>query len=303
MKTLIVTGLVAGLLAGIVRAGNEDVGEIGVGDTSARVREVLGEPSGYLKMGAIEMFMYDRGKIEVRDGQVARVSLMSPEEAARLKDMAEQERVLRDAQQRERQAALHVEGQQLKTQKLADADFLAKPGTAQAEYWKTFKRTYPDVSVDEPLSVALAKQTDEQERQRQTQRLDEMERRVAEAEAKARAAEREAEAARNRVSSTVYASPFISTPSYYEVPAGMTYYQPTVVRTVYAPSMVMAPSCNRVIMPCNRPIYPVHPVVYPRGHSYVAPMHSQLAPMCGTGNSISYSRFGQRSSMSLHVGF
>lgn len=69
--------------------------EIGEGDTRASVIDILGEPDGLIGGGDYEMLKYDRGTIELANGQVTSAELISEQEAAKRKTarlVAEEER-------------------------------------------------------------------------------------------------------------------------------------------------------------------------------------------------------------------
>lgn len=172
-----------------------------VGDERAHVYDLLGQPRGYMAYGTTEVLSYERGRVELKDGRVTSVSLISEAELARRR--AEEER--RRIAEQERLALLLVEGTALRDRKLNDTVFTSAPAAERVAYWRTFRQRYPGVNISEPYTLALREFEAElavQTRQNETQRqLAELERRVNEAEARARAAEEEA---RRRSSSTYF---------------------------------------------------------------------------------------------------
>ncbi len=210
--------------------------DITVGDSADRVREVLGEPRGSIHSGSYEMFQYDRGRVELRDGVVTNLELVTAEEAAVLK--IERERQAREL--KERQAAQReqrrLEGLEIRDRALNNPDFLASSGTRQVEFWEDFHRRYPDVPVHAEYTAAAAKRDADREKAETERRLADMEKRVSDAEARAKEAEenakdaqRDARDARRRV---VYYPPYYGYPVY-TPSTNQSTYRPTYPTTVY----------------------------------------------------------------------
>jgi hypothetical protein len=163
--------------------------EVEVGDTEAMVREALGPPMEYVRIGEESLLTYDRGKVELRDGKVTAVALVSAEEARAMRLQRKQEQNERTAvlaeQRRERISA----GTALKERKLADPAFLAAPGSEQVAFWNGFRQSYPEVDIAAEYAQALARWQQEQDAAEQRERVAALERRVAAAEQRAREAE------------------------------------------------------------------------------------------------------------------
>jgi len=60
---------------------NAVAGEVRVGDTETRVREVLGPPTGLLETEAFTLLMFNRGTVRIEEGRAVRVQLVSEEVA------------------------------------------------------------------------------------------------------------------------------------------------------------------------------------------------------------------------------
>ena len=118
--------------------------EIGQGDSTERVRQVLGEPKGYIRSGDKEMMLFDRGTVIVRGGEVTEASILSEEEAAEKRRQRRIRHARAVAEQRERRKSLIEEGREIRESKLNDPSFLASPPGKQLEFWKSFGRKYPD---------------------------------------------------------------------------------------------------------------------------------------------------------------
>ncbi|MCE9615713.1 MAG: hypothetical protein K8T26_15700 [Lentisphaerae bacterium] len=224
--------LTAGLTVATALAG-----DINVGDPAERVRTVLGEPRGHIRSGTYELLQYDRGRVEVRDGVVTQVTLVSAEEAATLKIEREQQYREAQARQAAKREQRRVEGLAARDRALANPDFLASSGERQVEYWSSFRGQYPDVPVDSEYAAALAKRDRERQEAETQQRLAAMEQRVSEAEQRARDAEQNAEEARrNAERRYVYvAPPYYRYPTPYCPPVppqtNRTAWQPTYPAT------------------------------------------------------------------------
>jgi len=178
-------------------AANADC-DIRVGDPAELVRALLGEPRGYLGSAGHEILVYPRGKIEIRDGLVVDVDLVSSEEAERLRSERERALAQRRAQEARERERLRIEGIKVKEDALSDPGFPSLSPSARLAFWREFSMTYPDVPVDLELAKARAMVREEQKRRRDELRLVALERRLAEAERQAERAEREAREARRR---------------------------------------------------------------------------------------------------------
>jgi hypothetical protein len=111
--------------------------EIHPGDSLSDVQSTLGTPRGQAQIDDKLVLYYDRGQVQLVDGKVTSLNLISTEEFA--------------AQQ-----AQHVaEGQALKAQKLADPDFLSASPGAQLTFWQDFRMRYSEVSCDDEYNSAL----------------------------------------------------------------------------------------------------------------------------------------------------
>jgi len=145
------------------------------------VRRILGEPQGRMEMGAAEWWVYPRGKVSFRDGNVTEVDLIDSETFA-----ARQEA---DAEARARR---REEGLALKAGRLQDVSFLALPAEERLRYWTDFQTRYPGVDVFTQLASARAEVQERDAARRDAQRLANLEWRVSDAERQAQQAEQRA---------------------------------------------------------------------------------------------------------------
>jgi hypothetical protein len=153
------------------------VADVAPGDTLEQAVATLGAPRGRLQVAGRNLVYFERGEIEVRDGRVTRVDLLTPEEHAA--------RQAREAQQRDeretRRNELLVAGTAERDSKLADENFRAAPVAYQVSYWQGFAARYPGVSVAEPLTIARLKLNEQLEQKaREARRQEEQEARLAE---------------------------------------------------------------------------------------------------------------------------
>ncbi len=164
------------------------------GDPAERVVEVLGEPQGYLKVGAMEVYVYERGRIEARDGTVVSVDLITAEEA--LARRLEQD-LMRTKQASQRVAMQEAE-RHIQTERLSDTALNVPPRADRADFWESFRQRYPDGGGDEEYARLIIDYRRETERIRMQRQLNELEQRTLQAEERARQAERVANAARRQ---------------------------------------------------------------------------------------------------------
>ena len=203
-------------LVGWLAAAAELPAEILVGDSPAKVRAELGEPTGSIRAENYELLQFDRGRVEIRDGAVTRVELVSAEEASRLRMLREQE--ARDLKVRQEQERIQrkADGTEARDRALQNPDFLNSSGDRQVQFWEDFRRRYPEVPVGSEYAAALARRDADFAPVGGRTSSCPGEQRVADAEVRAENAERDAEEARrNSRRSYVY----YGTPIYYGQPA------------------------------------------------------------------------------------
>lgn len=191
--------------------------DVVVGDSTEKVYSVLGTPRGAVRSGTLELLQFDRGRVEIRDGVVTEVELVSEEEArARQEERARQAAELRARREawREQQRLAGIEA---RDRAIANPEFLASSGDRQVEFWDSFRRRFPDVPVESEYTAALAKRDREAEAAATERRLADMERRVADAEARAKQAEKDAEDAKrdSRRRQVYYLPPYVNAPYFY----------------------------------------------------------------------------------------
>jgi hypothetical protein len=156
--------------------------EVQPGDSLADVRNALGAPRGQVKVDDRQVLYYERGEIELQADTVTRVALRSPEEQVAIDAREERNRGERES----RLNQLLVEGAALRDRKLADAHFQNAPLLYQVSYWENFTRSYPGVSVVEPLTIARLRLNEQLTAQRvndeQAARIADLEDRLAQTE-------------------------------------------------------------------------------------------------------------------------
>lgn len=138
--------------------------EVAPGDTLAEAVAALGAPRGRLQVAGRHLVYFERGEIELRDGRVTRVDLLTPEEQAARLAREEQQRSMRETRRNELIAAGTAE----RDAKLADENFRSAPLAYQVTYWQNFAARYPGVAISEPFTIArlkLAEQLEEKARE------------------------------------------------------------------------------------------------------------------------------------------
>ncbi len=178
MKTLRLTFLFilpVALLAGAVKRG----------DRIESVRSALGTPKGQMQAGEREVFIFDRGTVELTSGLVTRVALRSESEQVAYEAAAAHAREVQ-SQSRTQQIA---EGEALKARMLADHSFQTSPLSYQINFWQNFSTRYAAVPCTLELTIVRAKLNEQAETSRvqeeQAQRIAELAARAREAEARA----------------------------------------------------------------------------------------------------------------------
>ncbi|MGQ9661678.1 MAG: hypothetical protein ACUVWX_04965 [Kiritimatiellia bacterium] len=162
--------------------------EIQVGDDMETVTKVLGQPRSWIQIGTVKVCYYELGKVELKEGRVTRVELMTPEQAALARERLEAERTRREEIAAAKRNELREEGLALKERMLALPQFTNSPASFQVEFWKNFMARYPDVAVEAEYAQAQAKLAAEETQRR----CSELEQRLSEAELRVRIAEQEA---------------------------------------------------------------------------------------------------------------
>jgi hypothetical protein len=161
---------------------------VALGDSRERVIELLGEPTGEIRSKSLSILSYPQGKVELRDGVVSEVNLMSAEELRKRREQS----AARLRRQQQRREKLKADGLRVKNGKLSDVEFLASPLSDQLFYWKEFSKMYPDVDVSGIYRDLQQRQQKEQKEQREDAmlaKIKQLEKRVDDAEQRAAAAE------------------------------------------------------------------------------------------------------------------
>ena len=121
------------------------------GDTAAAVTAKLGKPQGSITRGKVTTYYYDRGLVNFVDGRVQSSTLVTPEEAARIRrEQDEAARVRREQIDAQQQAV--AMGLEERATHRTDAAFLARPAAARQAYWDDFHKRYPDIDISADLA-------------------------------------------------------------------------------------------------------------------------------------------------------
>ncbi|MEI7879389.1 MAG: hypothetical protein WCI95_00810 [bacterium] len=189
---------------GVIMASAE---AIKPGDTVETVIQELGKPQGRISSGIYDVFLYDRGKVELKDGLVTSVELVSAEVAAARKiaqEKRQQEAVQRALELRE---SRRVEGAKVMADHLADTSFRTQSAGEQLEYWDLFKNQYPEIDIGSVYANLSRQYQVELEQARVREQLADLQQRTAAAEARALRAEQAAEEAYSARPTVTYLSP------------------------------------------------------------------------------------------------
>lgn len=159
--------------------------ELSIGDSSEKVKEVMGEPNGSMESGTFAIYYYKLGTVKMRSGKVSELNFIS-----------EQEWVDQQEAQRKAQEARRIEGEEIVKTMKEDPDFAALPAKNRLEFWEQFRRDFPDVNVYVLYSQAKIEAENIAETERKERQVVALERRLETAEAEVRRAAQELETQR-----------------------------------------------------------------------------------------------------------
>lgn len=197
MKTVLHNRIRVGLSVAVL-CGGVAVSASGVqpGDSREAVIREMGQPAGLLRAQDREWLSWPRGRVELKDGLVVAIDLLTPRELdAKLQREAAEAAAAQQAA-RERKQKQDEEGRQVFARLLSSETVREASPARQVALWEDFMRNYPGVDATEPYLAALSRLDKELARARDQE---EMERLRAEAQAatwRALDAEREAQRAR-----------------------------------------------------------------------------------------------------------
>lgn len=179
-------GVVLALLLASSAVASADVR---IGDSEEEVRRVLGAPVASIRTESRHILAFDRGQVELRDGRVIALDLVTEEEALAIRARRiERERWERAQSERQRRERL-AEGTALLERRRADPVFQTSAAAEQVAYWRAFQLSYPEVNIALEYAAALARAESEKQQQlriaEQDQRVRDLEDRVAAAERQA----------------------------------------------------------------------------------------------------------------------
>ena len=243
MRRWIITGLVFGVLTTywVSVAPAED---IKLGDTAETVIRELGKPQGRISAGIYEVYLYDRGKVELVSNRVTTVELIPAEEAT-ARRLAQEKRQQEAAQQaQDAQERRRVEGNRILAERLADTSFRAQSAGEQLDYWDVFKSQYPEIDIGSIYANLSRQYQAEVEQAKVREQLADLEQRTAAAEARALRAERAAEEA-------YYSRPTVT---YVPVPWIQGYHHDNARETTYRETVYHEPTFRNATNTFVRPI-------------------------------------------------
>ena len=165
-RKILIGWLAAGLLGAVgVRA------EVAPGFSADEVVQELGAPEQMIQINDRQIWYYDRGRVDLVEGEVVEAVLVSEEEAIARRERMEWERLEREQAQRELREARLVKGLTIQEEKLGDAGFLAQPAATRLAFWRSFKRSNPEVPLSEDYYAALEEREDELQQREAENRL------------------------------------------------------------------------------------------------------------------------------------
>lgn len=135
------------------------------GATLAEVVNVLGKPQGLLEQGTNVTLYYDCGLIDLSDGKVVTAYLVSPAEAALLRQTRERELEELRRQAENNRKRLTSEGQAALKKTLDDKQFEKRPPRERVAYWQDFQQRYHFTDIGSRLADAMKEAAYQQQQQ------------------------------------------------------------------------------------------------------------------------------------------
>ena len=137
------------------KMGAADV-DLKMGDNYEAVFNAYGKPLGTAHRGDLEILIYPRGQVEMKQQVVVAVKMESVQTYEK-KQVRRASRIKMEKEYAEKMAAERVEKAEEKLAKvLADPAFDEKSATDQVNFWRKFKRDNPELNVDPFFKEALA---------------------------------------------------------------------------------------------------------------------------------------------------
>jgi hypothetical protein len=246
--------------------------DVKVGDSLEQVLSAMGEPRGEIKAGTYQLLYFERGRVELRNGKVSKMDLVSEAQQEKIRLSREKQQAEAAQMAAEARTKRIVEGMALRKSKLAETAFMNAPASERVAYWQSFKKLYPEVPLGAEYTTALADLEKDLAVQRiasaQQRQLDSLEQRVADAEDRAKRAEP------RRNSITIYDD----SPAVYGYGYPYVTYNPWINTPQRAqPAKSYAPFCTT---------YPPATVLSPFSYESVSPRYL-VTPFTGGGISFS----------------
>lgn len=116
------------------------------GDSADRVLRELGDPDGSIHTNKGTVWLYEDGKVLVKDGVVARLDFLTEEELL-LKER-DHKRSIKAHKEYEADRQKRIkEGLAVKKRQLENPGFLSMRASSQLAYWRGFQKSYPGVDI------------------------------------------------------------------------------------------------------------------------------------------------------------
>lgn len=191
-------------------------GSFGVetGWTRDEVVAELGTPDGLIASGDYELLSYERGDVELRDGEVVEFELMTP---AELVEFKRTQQIRMEAERRraaERREKRYRRGLELKQQMLNSPGYAEASGSRKVEMLRRFHSRFPEVDIEGLLLPAIEEKKSEQAAAAEEQRIADLEERIDQAEWRAQQAEWRASEAELNAQNALHRSYWNQNPYY-----------------------------------------------------------------------------------------
>ena len=141
------------------KTGDKEV-EIQLGDNLEAVRDAYGKPLGTANRGDLQIVMYPRGQVEMKNGKVVAIKMIS-ERTYEAKKVRKAHRIEMEKKLAEKEKEERLQQAEDKlAEVLADPAFDEKTPVEQVTFWRGFKKDNPELDIEPFLKEALSKLKD-----------------------------------------------------------------------------------------------------------------------------------------------
>jgi hypothetical protein len=153
MKKYLYMTLFCILTLSVFIAAGDVFAAVKIGDLEDDVIYELDEPNAKLTLNGELTYYYDAGTVVFKDGAVTKIKMMSEAETDALMAKKAAAKAARAEAARAASAERLRKGTLEKKQKMSDEAFKNKKPKEKLDYWLNFKKTYPEVPVQDQIDA------------------------------------------------------------------------------------------------------------------------------------------------------